>query len=212
MGQLRVTHVYASPANRARQTAKPTEEATSTPAVVLPWLMEADWLRVQQQDKDYCLWDVFGETVRGGDCAVTTGEWTACKPFDSPEVAQAWAGFVRAADQLMLAHGYQRDGNVFRVVQSPSATTADHADRVALFCHNGTVLWLTAYFLGLPPPLVFSSFFAWPSSVTTFCMEQHSDSVAVPRCIGFADCSHLYAAGLQPVPLGMGPFFGQWLP
>jgi len=40
-------------------------------------------------------------------------------------------------------------------------------------------------------------FFSRAQLVTTFLMEERSTEWAVPRCLGFADVSHLYAAGCR---------------
>eukprot|EP01105_Mastigella_eilhardi_P005398 TRINITY_DN17127_c0_g1_i1.p1 TRINITY_DN17127_c0_g1~~TRINITY_DN17127_c0_g1_i1.p1 ORF type:complete len:276 (-),score=73.55 TRINITY_DN17127_c0_g1_i1:64-843(-) len=209
-----LTHAYSSPANRAQCTAKPTCDALGLTPQVRPWLMEADFLQIQQEGRKYCIWDAFGENVRSPEslAAITAGPdgWLRVPPFNTPEVASTWRNFCDSIDALLQDHGYSRDGAVYRVVQ-PRLAGATHTDRIALFCHNGTLLFLVAHLLQLPPPLVFSGFFCWPSSVTTICMEQQSDGIAVPRCLGLADVSHLSRAGLQPVPRGMGHHFQQWV-
>jgi hypothetical protein len=39
--------------------------------------------------------------------------------------------------------------------------------------------------------------------VTTVLFDERSPEWAVPRCIGFCDVSHLYAAGLPVQPRGI---------
>lgn len=74
---LNLTHIYSSPANRAQQTAKPTCEALHTTPKILPWLMEADWLRITQAGNTYCIWDIFGETIRcSGSPFPTMENWS----------------------------------------------------------------------------------------------------------------------------------------
>ncbi|KAH3765358.1 phosphoglycerate mutase [Pelomyxa schiedti] len=221
MSGAQLTHVYTSPARRAQKTAKPTCDATGIEPVVLPWLMEASQLRVDQGGRNYCIWDTFGETIRGESKLPSTRDWATREPFNTPEIVEAWNNFCDDVDSMLLQHGYKREGYVYRLVP-PAPEVAEvlqkhtgtcgvgHGGRIALFCHNGTLLFLLAHMLAIPLPLVFCGFFCCPSSVTTICMEQHSDEIAVPRCLGVADVSHLFKKGLEPVPRGMGDYFPQW--
>jgi broad specificity phosphatase PhoE len=193
-----LTHLYSSTAGRARLTARPVSERLSLPVEERAWLLEPAHLRVRQGGRDYTMWDLYGETVRAHAAPLTQESWTAVPPYDSPAVRQMWADFRRSADGLLAAHGMERAGCRYR-------RTGEGRDRVALFCHNGTVLLFIAHLLELPLPLVWCGFFAWPSSVTVFHFESHSDAWAVPRALSVADVSHLYAAGLQPQPRAFGP-------
>jgi len=60
-----------------------------------------------------------------------------------------------------------------------------------------------AHLLAIPLTLMWSGFWMAPSSVTTILFDERSPEWAVPRCIGFCDVSHLYAAGLPVQPRGI---------
>ena len=114
-------------------------------------------------------------------------------PLCADDGVNAATGYVKPLSR----HGYTRIDGRYRIDRQ-------NRDRIALFCHNGTVLLFLAHFLELPVSLTWSGFYSWPSSVTTIYFEEHSPKWAVPRALGVADVSHLYAAGLQPQPRGMG--------
>lgn len=53
-----------------------------------------------------------------------------------------------------------------------------------------------AHLLEIPVTLMWSGFWLAPSSVTTILFDERSPGIAVPRCIGLGDVSHLYESGL----------------
>ncbi len=113
-----------------------------------------------------------------------------------------WRTFRANADAFLASLGFAREGGRYRVV--PSGAADARPQRVAVVCHNGTILLWLAHLLELPLPLVFCGFYAWPASVTTVFMECHSAAWAVPRVLGVADVSHLICAGLTPRPRALG--------
>ncbi len=189
--------IYTSDAARAMLTADPTAAALGLTYQVFPWLQEPDNLHIEQQGKLYSLWDTFGETVRAEQPLPAHADWHKRVPFNSPEVTRMWQAFQEQCDAFIARHGYVRHEGRYLIRYA-------NRDRIAVFCHNATILLFLAYLLAFPVSLVWCGFYSWPSSVTTIYFEEHSKEWAVPRALGVADISHLYAAGLQPQPRGMG--------
>jgi probable phosphoglycerate mutase len=198
-----LTAIYASSAGRAKATAQVTADRLSMPVQVEDWLLEPGHLKVEQQSQRYNIWDTFGETTRGRDPLPSLGDWTSQPPFDKPEVAAMWHTLRQQVDGLLTQHGYTREAGRYRIDRASD-------DRVAIFCHNGTLLLLLAHLLELPPPLVWCGFFFWPASVTTIYFESWSEQWAVPRALGVADVSHIRQAGLAPQPRGMGAWYAPY--
>lgn len=192
-----LNHIYTSDTVRAIETARCSADLLELPYHITPWLLEPETLRIRQNGKRYALWDTFGETIRAESPMPTQADWHTRAPFDTPDVLQMWTAFRQHCDKLIGQHGYTRIKGRYRI-------NRQNQDRIALFCHNGTVLLFLAHFLELPVSLVWSGFYSWPASVTTIYFEEHSRKWAVPRALNVADVSHLYAAGLQPQPRGMG--------
>jgi probable phosphoglycerate mutase len=196
---LHVTRLHTSIAKRAILTGEPfAKRHPEVPIQRHAWLLEPAHLTVEQDGRRYSLWDTYGEKIRAGDTPPTQATWRQSPPFDAPSVRDMWDDFRRAADDFLAAHGLVRQGGRYRVTRAPPG-------RVAVICHNGTILLLLAHLLDLPVSLVFCGFYSWPASVTTLYFEQHSDTWAVPRLLHVADVSHLAAAGLEPQPRAMGP-------
>lgn len=196
--------IYSSNAGRALATARYTAKRLNIPVQVEPWLHEPPNLHVEQQGRKYAMWDTFGETVRAGETMPGPHDWQKRAPFDTANVMTMWRDFRAQADAFLAGHGYTRDNGRYRA----GSTTDNH---VAIFCHNGTVLLFLAHLLEIPLPLVWSGFFAWPASVTTFFFESHSPQWAVPRAMGVADVSHIIQAGLTPQPRAFGDWYEPFL-
>ena len=189
-----ITHLYTSNLFRASETARIASKMTGVKAETGEWLREPGYLSIRQQDKqepvkNYTMWDTFGETVRNTMPPPAYADWTERAPFDDPRVEQAWNNFRRDADNMIADHGYRKEDGKYRII-NPN----DH--RIALFTHNGTVLLFIAHLLLLPVSLVWSGFYSWPSAITDFLFEEHSEEWAVPRAVCVADVSHLAVNGL----------------
>lgn len=197
MKNVGLTHVYSSPLPRAMLTAQAIVRRGALPIVQQKWLVEPTHLTVVQGGTIYKMWDTFGEDVRSGQAPPTQEAWNRVPPFDAAEVSEMWRGFRRDADELLARHGFVREGSRYRIRQRST-------DRVAIVCHNGTILLFLAHLLELPLPLAWCGFYAWPASVTVFLMEEHSPTWAVPRALQVADVSHLFAARLSPQPRAFG--------
>lgn len=194
---LGVTSLYSSTAPRALLTAQALTALRPLEVQRRTWLLEPAHLRVQQDGREYSLWDTFGETIRAGDSLPTQETWLQRAPFDTPEVRAMWSEFRRCADELLASHGYVREGGRYRIARR-------NRERVAVVCHNGTILLWLAHLLELPLSLVYCGFYSWPASVTTVYMEEHSETWAAPRVLQIADVSHLAIAGIAPLPRAMG--------
>ena len=192
-----INHIYTSPAGRAIATATYASELLDMPFQVEPWLVEPSHLRVEQAGKSYVIWDTFGQTVRASNPLPGLTDWSARPPFDTPEMAGVWQSFRAEVDALLTRHGYTRIAGRYRVDNA-------NEERVAIFCHNGTILLFLAHLLALPLSMVFCGFYAWPASVTTIYFESWSAEWAVPRALNVADVSHIYLAGMRPQPRAMG--------
>lgn len=197
LADLRVDHVYSSPSNRARLTAEYTATALGLEIVELTWLLELSEYRVGQQNGEHAVWDILGSDVRGAAKMPGMDDWWELPSLRRSGIGQKWPEFRSTVDAFLADFGYVRTGEVYQV-RSPSPS------RVALFCHNGTLLFLLAHLLALPPSLVWCGFYAWPSSMTRIHFEELTPQTAVPRALHVADVSHLIAAGLRPNPRGRG--------
>lgn len=190
----KLTHIYASPLGRAMHTADYTVKTTGIPYKIEDWTAEISGCEINLPDGNrWCVWDTHGEIIRATLPLHTHHDWHQREPFTNPVYHETFHDLKENSDRFLARHGYERDEGRYRIVKA-------NRDRIAVFCHGGFGLWWLAHLLEIPLPLIWSGFWLPPTSVTTILFDERSTRWAVPRAIGVADLSHLYAAGL-PVSL-----------
>ncbi|MEX0654970.1 MAG: histidine phosphatase family protein [Phycisphaeraceae bacterium] len=190
---VKLDHLYSSPMGRARATARYTAEAKGQTPEILDWTAELGHWQIEQQHdggERVCAWDVHGHRVRACAPLPNDRNWHTLAPFDNPVLRDEFDQLARHSDALFTRHGYVRDDGVYRIERA-------NRDALAVFCHGGFGLTWLAHLLAIPLPLMWTGFFLAPTSVTTILFDERNDEVAVPRCIGLADLSHLHAANLH---------------
>lgn len=127
------------------------------------------------------LWDVPPELVRDAEAGteVSTRLMRAARGVDATAAGGSggWDALVASSDAFLARHGYERVGGRYKV-------TARNTAVVAVVCHGGFGLTWLAHLLRLDPPVVWTSFWMAPSSVTTVLFDERSSGWATPRCIG----------------------------
>jgi len=196
MKQLGLDRIYTSPLGRAVDTARYTAEATGLEPVITPWMAELSWANIEQETLGQStIWDVHGHTVHRADPQRMI-DWHTLPPFDHESFYTGFAQIRENSDAFLETLGYARDGGVYEIRRG-------NREKVAVFCHGGFGLTWLSHLLNIPAPLIWTGFFLPPSSVTTVLFDERSTRWAVPRCLGVADISHLYAAGLPMQPSGI---------
>ena len=197
MRQIRPTHLYCSPVQRARHTCQYTADALGLLMQIESWTAELRECRqVYEPWGELCAWDVPGEIIRANPTLPTQENWDQMPAFANPIYRERFEFVQRHSDDFLARHGYVRDGGRYRI-------EAPNRDRLAVFCHGGLGLTWLAHLLAIPLPMMWSSFWLSPSSVTTILFDERSPTWATPRALCVADTSHLYAAGLPVSPHGI---------
>lgn len=187
-----VSHLYTSPLGRARDTALYTEQLLGKEAVVEEWTRELSyWPRLPGTSRPgeggLAMWDVSGEVVRSLDDLHNGNMFE--RVSDVTEAQHPYEKLQAHSDRFLARHGYAREGHRYRIVNK-------NRDIIAVFCHGGFGLTWMAHLLNIPLPMVWTSFYLPPSSVTTILFDERSADYATPRAIGIGDVGHLYAEGL----------------
>lgn len=190
--------IYCSPFQRAIDTMKYTLDLLKLDYNIEHWTKEL-WPELELAGTpwgDIMAVDVPGEIIRCEEEMPTNNNWHDSSAFKNYNIIDVYRKLVNSSDEFLERHGYAREGGRYRCI-SPNE------EKIAVFCHGGFGLTWLAHLLEIPVSLVWSGFWLPPSSVTTILFEQRSPDWAVPRCIGMADVSHLYAEGLPVKPRGI---------
>lgn len=188
--------IYASPMGRALDTMRYTSELLGIPHEVEEWTQELSHLKLESPYGRLSHWDLPGEVIRSQEPLPTHETWKENPYYAGTESPATFERLQAASDEFLKRQGFERTGGKYRILRP-------NQDRVAVFCHGGFGLTWLAHLLEIPLSLVWSGFWMPPSSVTTILFDERSGEWATPRCIGFGDVSHLYAAGLPVRPRGV---------
>ncbi|MBV9867710.1 MAG: histidine phosphatase family protein [Abitibacteriaceae bacterium] len=188
--------IYSSPLPRAHITAQYTADLLHKPVQIEEWAAELGWKIEQDPYTRLSAWDLPGELFRAEASNYGQETWHETPVIEKLALREKFDLIKQHGDEFLARHGYERDGGLYRRIKP-------NRDKVALFCHNGLGLAWFAHLLEIPLPLIWSGFWMPPSSVTTILFDERSEEFAIPRCIGFGDVSHLYAAGLAVQPRGI---------
>ncbi len=186
-----LTRLYSSPLGRALHTAQYTSKATGLKVKVENWAQELSGLDMGDVPPwgPLMAWDLPGEIIRKKKQYLDYDGWPRIPFLHLQKFQRIVSKVGRSSDAFLQRHGYRREDGRYRVLQ-------ENKERIAVFCHNGLALTWMAHLLEIPLPLVWSGFWMAPSSITTILMDMRSKNLAVPRCIGFCDVSHLRQTGL----------------
>jgi len=184
--------IFSSPMGRARETAQPTADALGLPVKIEPWMREI-WPELVITLPDGRLSfviDMPADMLRSPENRDHYNDWYAMPALESIEGQQVWARVTRYSDDFLLRLGYRRvqDG-----VYSAENPTEEH---VTVFCHAGFGITWLAHLLGIPPHLVWSSFYMTHTGVTVLHFAQNPSGLITPRCLCLSDMSHLLDSGL----------------
>ena len=190
-----IDEIYASPSNRARQTAVPTSEL----------------LKLEIKDADFAdeshVW-------RDLTCPKPVGEgvtWLFQHPemralFNSPEVRAlglewykhpsftAYESGMRRVDEVtdrfLSSLGYEHERSMARY-----KITSGNEKRIALFAHQGFGLAFFSSLLDIPYPS-FSTRFDMTHTGLTVIEFRDEDGYSYPTVLTLSNDSHLYKSGL----------------
>jgi broad specificity phosphatase PhoE len=194
--KLGLDRIYSSPLGRAMDTMKYTADALNIEPVVQPWTAELNWAGTASQFGPGAAWDVHGHIIRGLTPEWRRDDWHQYTPFDHPDFRAGVDAVHENSDIFLSGLGYHREGETYQIRRP-------NREKVAIFCHAAFGMTWISHLLNIPVPLVWMGFFLPPSSVTTILFDERNTQVAVPRCLGMGDISHLYAEDLPMQPSGI---------
>ena len=192
ISRLEVAAFYVSPLGRAKDTASLTLQKMGRTAVECPWLREFDApIRKPGAAEDSIPWDWMPADWTAEPRFFDRRAWADVPVMDAGGVGEKYRAVTGALDELLAAHGYRRQGEIYRAERP-------NTDTVVLFCHFGVECVLLSHLLGLSPLVLWQGACAAPSSLTTLITEERRQGDACFRMGAFGDTSHLYAGGREP--------------
>lgn len=194
---------YCSPLGRAKDTARATLKKLDRTAQECPWLREFQAIIHRPDNPDHPLicWDWLPQDWANEPDFHTRDRWTGHPAMAAGNVDKEYQWVVSSLDELLVRHGYRREGNLYRAERANN-------DTIVFFCHFGVECVLLSHLLNIPPMLLWHGTIAAPASVTTVTTEERREGCAYFRMSSFGDISHLYVHN-EP-PAFAGRFIERW--
>mmetsp|Transcript_2463 Transcript_2463/g.2696 ORF Transcript_2463/g.2696 Transcript_2463/m.2696 type:complete len:293 (+) Transcript_2463:226-1104(+) len=242
-GENEPTHAYSSPMGRARLTAKLalskidkfSGDNFDSNVGIEEWSKELSTWRLGRpinggtneevnkaavgSGKGVALWDIPASTTRSRlvetieGTSETTPGWTHRCNEHAVHIDK-YNDLCSESDDFLAKHGIHRKKGVYYMSKADSSDPSKRLAKIVVFCHGGLGLTWLAHLLHIPLPLIHSSFWLAPSSVTTILFDEwheempnSSDSeekndaiILTPRALCVGGTNHLASAGLQTAP------------
>lgn len=192
ISQLKIKAFYVSPLGRAKDTASLTLQKMHRKAEELPWLREFHApIPDFHTGKPRIAWDQLPTDWTAEPKYYDKTRWAQTMPMLQGHVIEEARRVWDGIDSILAHHGYIRENNCYRAV-SPNE------DTIALFCHFGVTCMMLSHLLGISPMILWHSFCAAPTSVTSLISEERREGIALFRMNAFGDTAHLYANNEEP--------------
>lgn len=193
IAKMKVDEFYVSPLGRAKDTARDSLKKMNRTAETLDWLKEFDVPVINEETNEpYVVpWDQLPGNWTKEENNFHKDLWSTTKVLSTGKVKEEAEKVFAELDRFLSAHGYDREGNYYRVTKA-------NEDTIVFFCHFGLTCLVIGHLLGISPMVLWHGFCAAPTSLTTLVTEERREGIAFFRMTGYGDISHLYCAGEEP--------------
>lgn len=193
LAKLEVKAFYVSPLGRAKDTASCTLNKVGRTAQEKEWLREfaPQIHRPDTGERRRVAWDWLPADWTAEDRFYDADSWYDVPAMQEAHVKEEYEWVVKCFDELLMQHGYRREGRFYRVEEANN-------DTLVFFCHFGLECVLLSHLMNVSPMILWHGFCAAPTSVTTVITEERRKGIAAFRVSGFGDISHLYVKEEPP--------------
>ena len=207
-----IDEVYVSPLGRTQATAEYSLKELGMEAVTLDWLQEfpahfdpniadeetkaayRNELKIKSDTGEYekrIVWDMMPSYYAEHQEVFSLDGWRDSEIATCSDVVAVYDGIIAAFDEFLKDHGYERDGNAYKVLESNDKT-------IAFFCHFGITCVLLSRLWNVSPFLTLQMLAMAPTSVTEIVTEERDKGLAIFRTLRIGDITHLTMGQEKP--------------
>lgn len=190
-----VDKIYASPSNRAMQTALPLCQITKQEPVTLSWADEDLAIRDLYYEADGMRSWVFRhktgrQLLNRSDVRALDRQWYTHPLFQDTRFGEGICRIQREVDNFLLELGYRHDLENNWYYQE-----RENTGRIAFFAHEGVGAAILSCMLDVPYP-IFSTHFDMTHTGVSVIQFEEQNGIVIPKLLSFSNDSHLYREGL----------------
>lgn len=191
-----IDRIYASPSNRARQTAEPLCQITKKEPTLLDWSDEGVLFKEMAQldtngKKEWPFrHSVYRDALNSREVRDLGRQWYTHPKFADIGVGPAIARIQQGTDEFLESLGYIHD-----LEHSCYRQVRENNDRIAFFAHEGVGVAFMSCLLDIPYPMMSTRYDMTHTGVTVIHFDEKFGSV-IPMVLTYSNDSHLYREGL----------------
>ncbi len=206
-----IDEAYLSPLGRAKETAEYSLKELGMNAVTCGWLQEfpalfdanlADGKELKAYSNELkraddgryekrIVWDIMPSYYAEHPELFDVNKWRESDLAKCSDVVDVYDRVVEAFDSFLKDHGYERDGNIYKAVNS-------NDKRLAFFCHFGVTCVMLSRLWNVSPFVPLQFLAMAPTSVTEIVTEEREKGVVVFRALRVGDITHLNMGHEEP--------------
>ncbi len=192
MENVKVDKFYCSPLGRAVATADITLAKKNMDKTVHEWLKEF-YVTIKDpvNGHDRIPWDFFPSYWTKKTELYDKDKWLDSDVMSTGNVKEEYQKVANGIDAILSDHGYEREGNYYKVKKA-------NTDTIAIYCHLGVSFVMLSHLLGIPAPVLWQGFFVAPSSITILETEERVEGEACFRCKCLGSTTHLHVGNEPP--------------
>ncbi len=171
--------IYVSPQSRAQDTMRYTANILKMNFTTLEWLKEISGPVID----GHAAWELSGTYILRQSKLPSLETW-AKEPLFGKSFFPFYTHIANGFDKVLNSHGYKKSGHMYRIRKIS-------CERIAFFCHKGTILTLLSYLLHWPLPILFPHCQISPTGVTRLIWRETDQEWAVPQLQSLNDLSPL---------------------
>ena len=206
-----IDEAYVSPLGRAKATADYSLKELGIEGKTLEWLKEfpANFDANMADDntrKAYInelkrndegryekriVWDMMPSYYSEHPELFDVNRWRESEIARASDVVSVYEEVTAAFDDLLKEHGYERNGSVYKVLQSNEKT-------LGIFCHFGITCVMLSRLWNVSPFVTLQFLAMAPTSLTEVVTEERERGIAIFRTLRIGDITHLTVGEEEP--------------
>ena len=190
---LGIDEIFSSPMGRARETAKHLADRIGKPISIEPWAHEVEAYAKSADGRPVQLVSIGGDLLRSPELIAMGDDWMKHPRFDGEASVRSVIDEVESGmSDFMRRQGYVLDGERFRALDPEHPNEKN----IALFCHAGVFLVITAYLLQIPHRVAWNTLFMYTCGYTWSNLITNDEGYGTVRYYCVNNTSHITAKGL----------------
>lgn len=193
MAKLRVDRIFASPILRAQQTAEPACRLLGLEKQTEEWSHEIGDERLTPFPDGEMKSISFVQNTyyrQNGNIDLPFDKAYECDGIKQSEMKKAVDYIEKNGNDFLERLGYKEENGVYRILK-------ENNEKVALFCHAAFSRAWVSVLLHIPLHIMWSGFDYDYTGVTVIEFQNNENGITAPKCLQYADLSHLYAEGID---------------